>query len=72
MQNYDAIIENLDTNNLFKIKYAKSNMRQSIYKNIVEFILCLLSTVGHGSYHEVWSIYAERLHWKELSFLMQV
>lgn len=41
-------------------------MRQKVYRNVIEFVLCWPASPGHGAYPEVWLIYPVRLHWKKL------
>lgn len=46
---------------------GKSLQNKNFSKNIIRFILCWPSTVGHETYPWVWSVYQMRLHWGKKS-----
>lgn len=52
-----------------KTKMLKQkNMRQRVYKNTMESVLCQQLTDGHNTYPYAWLIFPVKLHWKELIF----
>lgn len=46
----------------------QNHLSENVYKNIIEFILCWLSTTCP----QVWLIYVVRFYWKNLIFPLQV